>query len=421
MIFMKKFLYSLVILSFILTMATPIFAFDSNLWPAGGETVVIRENDTATVSGVFEKSGTWTTRSTFTYLDGSGGMKTSAKAHISSTTAGSYVKYYLGTFTPGNYYAWFYSPNGVLTNAFNYEIGSSTAGVYASGIVNQTSTLEWLLFTDTVRSIAFSGDGSEYIKLSVNGTADLRTGVVKLTKPANEYVIDINDSAFSKSGSWTAAGTYSSKGLVPITGWRVQNSSASYAKYDFKGIIPTGNYDVYFYNPEVLANTANANFHVYNSSGTDQIFPFTTWATRAWVKVNDTPIAFNNPANEAYVQVQGASSGYTRIGAIKLVKISQVELVEMLSAPGYTDGIFSVTTNGTSLSGDINAVMVVAEYNNNALTNVISKPISITKGNGNKQETIPMIAKGTGYTYKLMVLDSLAKLKPLMTYYPYPT
>lgn len=421
---MKRNLCALVVVTLILSMVTPYaFAFDSNLWPAGGQTVMYYETPTAAVPGVFDKSGTWTNKGSFTYLDGSG-TTTTGSNYVQTASSGAYVKFYLGTFTPGDYIPWMLPPYTVgsyTNNTADYEIGSTNGSIYASGTNSLRAQNDWLTITNSLSTIHFSGDGTEYIKLAVNGTNSLRVGAIKLAKPTqNDYIVNVSDSTFSKTGSWAAGSQYSCNGLSYATGWKISGTSGAYATYDFKGMIPSGNYDVYFYNTDDnLANCTTAKFHVYSGTGTATDFSFTGWQGRAWMKVNDTPIAFNNVSNEAYVKIQsGSTGGYTRIGAIKLVNVDSAQPAEMLAAPSYGSGAFSITTNGTSISKDTNAVMLVAEYSGTSMSFVTSKPIIIAKGAASKQEQIPLSVKA-GCTYKLLVLDSMANIKPLIVFYPY--
>lgn len=345
---MKKFVCYLMILSMILSMvlseqAPFVFAVDSNYWPPGGETVVVRENLTTTAPGVFEMSSGWgIDAGTYKYPNGTGAMKTSSAKSVSSKTVGSTLTYWLGTFAPGDYYAWFFfNPGANAENdiPFNYEIGSSNAGPYETGTNNQmypgqTLTKDWMMFTQgktgPAHTLHFSGNGMEYIKVTVtDSTQYLRMGAVRLSKPVEEYVVNVTDPGFSKAGSgWGASANYICNGLWPITtGWKT-NATGLTATYDFKGIAPKGTYDVYFYQPDALANNPNSQFIVRSGDGTTQTFPFTTWSYHAWVKVNDVPVAFNDTANEASVQVQtGGGGNYTRIGAIKLVQVGPTKPV----------------------------------------------------------------------------------------------
>jgi len=159
-------------------------------------------------NGTFEINGTWKEGSKNYNLDSVSGKQ------LYSTELGAYAKYnYINTDAPisifgndnytgieeGWYDVYFFYPqkNASDDPAANFEVYSNGE---TSTFVHNISTFSgaaWNLISDAVAPLYFTGDGSEYIKIS-NGTAGkyTRIGAIKLVKKIvinEEPDIDVKD------------------------------------------------------------------------------------------------------------------------------------------------------------------------------------------------------------------------------------
>ncbi len=357
-----------------------------------------------------------------------------------------------GNISTGKYAVQYLVPHASVATTYDFTLTVGNAPAESVSVATGKK-IQWI----TVKEFDYTtGDITLYTD-TTNVDGYLRTVAVRLMPVYSftEYAIrntadNSNNDTFTVGGSsWShsANNTSTIEGENSAAYWISKSEGAetpdAYVQYKFikpaspisiynsdnyTGVEP-GWYDVYYCNPYAYRDDDPAALVTvyHNGTATEYTVDLTSQDGQKWNLINDvaTPLYFTGDGSE-YVQMNQVTDGkYIRTGAVMLrkkIEVSQpeVEVKPLVSGAAYADGALTIVTNGSSLDADKTVYAVVAAYSESGalLAGVKTTPVAITKGADDV--TVPVnLPSDSGTSYKLLVIDSFATVKPIIASYDF--